>query len=287
MIMKRARKFLVKICVVVIVMFAFNVLGYPFWDTLKSYGVMYIYDKYVYQNSYLNKAHINFSIPAGLSTKDKDWYPIMLHHDASRTFAKYTDRNLSCMILYSFGAFDFMKGSSSFYDTNSPFQGAFYGGYVILDHSPASAPYGFHPNGELNVEEIETIPYIDQTKLVLPSVGCPSEIITFEPLDMNILKNQSYLGLDNWTRIDSLIKTNTPSHGYKGKAEYGYLQYGKPHKSYHIDEDYPIQLLKGRMYIKYIPEFKATFILYVMAKDEEIINSCDQNLLSKAVISLK
>ena len=101
----------------------FNSIGYPFWDTLKSYGVMYIYDKGVIRNSYLNKKNILFSIPGGTFTSEKDWYPFMLHYDASPDFSKYIGRELSCMILYSFGSFDFMKGSSNIYNSNSPYQG--------------------------------------------------------------------------------------------------------------------------------------------------------------------
>ena len=262
----------------------FNSIGYPFWDTLKSYGVMYIYDKGVIRNSYLNKKNILFSIPGGTFTSEKDWYPFMLHYDASPDFSKYIGRELSCMILYSFGSFDFMKGSSNIYNSNSPYQGAFYGGYALFEDDSQNPPYGFDRNGKLNLEEIQNIPLFDQTRLVLPSVGCPRNAILFEKTITSIDNNLSYIGMEGWARIDANITTNAPTHTFNGKNNIGYLQYGKPHDKFSGTENYPPITLYGRIYVKYIDELKGTFILYAMAKNQDTVDNCDELILSHTII---
>ncbi len=279
--MKRKNAFILCFIALIIVC---QSMGYPFWDTLKSYGVMYTYDKYIVKNSYLSQENILFNIPDGTSTFEKDWYPFMLHHDASSSFSKYTGRNLSVMILYTFGSFDFLKGSSNFYNPNSPYQGAFYGGYALFDHNPENIPFGFSIDGEVNLQEIQIMPLFDQTKLVLPSVGCPKEKIIFESDIITLESNLSYIGIDGWTKIDANIKTNTPTHTYNGQKNLGYLQYGNPHKNFSSDEDYPITTLKGRIYIRYIDELDGTFLLYIIAKNQQVVDECDRSILSKSTI---
>lgn len=274
------------LCSILLIVLFFQVIGYPFWDTLKSYGIMYLYDKYVQNNGYLEKQDILFYIPGGSLTPQKDWYPFILHHDASYSFSKYTKRNLSCMILYSFGSFDFFKGSSNLYNPNSSYQGAFYGGYAIFDHNRQNPPYGFYTNGNLNIKEIEAIPLFDQTRLVLPSIGCSQEKIKFESVITAMKNDIPYINREDWTRIDAMIKTNAPTHSYKDK-NIGYIQYGKPHKKFNIDKDFPIISLKGRLYIKYIKEFNGTFIFYIMAKDQNILDETDKSILSHSIIKSK
>jgi len=277
------RTILILFSILIIIMFCQSI-GYPFWDTLKSYGIMYLYDKEVIRNSYLNKKNIIFSIPDGTFTSEKDWYPFMLHYDASSDFSRYIGRELSCMILYSFGSFDFMKGSSNIYNPNSPYQGAFYGGYALFEHDSQNPPYGFDRNGKLNMKEIENMPLFDQTRLVLPSVGCPKNKIMFERTITSIDNNLPYIGMEGWTRINAIIKTNAPTHTFNSEKNIGYLQYGKPHTKFNSDKNYPLITLNGRIYVKYINELKGTFILYAMAKDQKTVDRCDELILSHTKI---
>ncbi|QZY54785.1 hypothetical protein [Crassaminicella profunda] len=261
----------------VILLISFNL---PFWNTLKSYTIMYFYDKT--QNT-LHEKGISFYIPNGLKTLKSDWYPFMLHYDASEYFSQYIKKNSSLQVLYSFGSFDFSKGCSHFYDSSSPYYAAFYGGYALFceDH-----PYGFDKNGNMNIEEITKVPMFDQTYLVLPSLGCPKDKIYFQSTVEKIETNKNYIGINGWTKIDAKIKTNAPIHKTENKKNMGYIQYGKPHKSFFNKNEYPLISLNGRIYVKYIDELKGTFFLYIMAKDIQTVNLCDKELLSQSNISI-
>ncbi|QEK11041.1 hypothetical protein FQB35_00885 [Crassaminicella thermophila] len=257
-----------------------NVLDFTFWDSLKSYAFMYLYDKT--QNT-LHKKGINFYIPGGLKTRKKDWYPLMLHYDASKYFSQYIKKDVSLYILYSFGAFDFFKGSSNFYNHASPYYASFYGGYAVFCND-SDRPYGFDKKGNINIEEIKKVPMFDQTHLVLPSVGCPKDKVFFETTVQKIAYNQTYIGMNGWTKIDAIIKSNAPIHKKSSIKNTGYIQYGKPHKNFYKGYEYPLISLKGRIYVKYIDAFKGTFFLYIMAKDQKTVDLCDIQLLSKAYI---
>lgn len=265
-------------CIILIILY-FSI-GLYFVDTLKSYIIMYFYDKT--QNNLLYKKEIDFYIPSGLTTLKKDWYPIMLHYDASQCFSNYIGKNISLNILYSFGAFDFLKGSSSFYNPSSAYYSAFYGGYAVFCNDDTH--YGFDRKGNINIEEIQKVPMFDQTHLVLPCIGCPKDKICFQYVVKEIDKNIKYIGIDKWTKIDALIQTNAPIHKNINKKNIGYIQYGKPHKDFYKGNDYPIVTLKGRIYAKYIDKWKGTFFLYVIARDDKTLNACDKQLLSKSYI---
>ncbi|KXG78645.1 hypothetical protein [Thermotalea metallivorans] len=260
-------------------------LGFPFWNTLKSYGIMPIYDLYMVKNSLLHQKGIGFFIPGGMKTKQKDWYPYMLHHHAGDAFSHYMGRQVSLDILYSFGHFDFWKGSSSFYNMDSPYYGAFYGGYAVFPQDQ-NWIYGFDEDGNIDMEEIKKVPMFDQTYLVLPSIGLPTGKGIFRTKIKNIRYGQSYMREKDWVRIDAEIETNAPTHQAARTNYPGYVQYGKPHNSYYQGQDYPIISLKGRIYVKYFEEYQGTFFLYVMARDEKILDECDQNFLSHAFIGM-
>ncbi|MFZ5969386.1 MAG: hypothetical protein ACOYVK_19685 [Bacillota bacterium] len=258
-----------------------KLLGYPFWDTLKSYAVMFFYDQYVQQHSTLEAKNIIFEIPNGLSTLEKDWYPMILHHHEDERFSQYMNRPLSLDILYSFGSFDFLRGCSHYYDGDSPYYGSFYGGYAVF---PEEGVFGFDKDGHVILDEIAKVPLFDQLYLVLPSIGSPPDKGIFTWKVDHIRSISSYIGYENWIQIDTTIQTNGPAHNATGKKELGYIQYGKPHSLYASDDNYPVMEMKGRTYVKYIEELKGTFFLYVMARDLETIEACDKNFLSKARI---
>ncbi len=233
--------------------------------------------------SIIDKKSIVFYIPDGLSTSKKDWYPFMMFHNADKGFSQYSKRNLSLTILYNFGHFELKEGASSYYNPNSPYYSSFYGGYTVYDHENPNNAYGFFDNNKININELTQIPKYDQTKLVLPSLGCPESKIAFNSTIDCIEYNVNYLGTEGWTKIDSTIKTTSPIHKFS-KNYLGYIQYGKPIEKYFYGESFPIITLKGRIYVKYIVRHKMTFILYVLASDKKTVDECDKNILSKSII---
>ena len=158
-----------------------------------------------------------------------------------------------------------------------------YGGYIVKNNKNPKYTFGFHSNGHININELSSIPEYDQTRLVLPSIGCPKDKIVFESSIDEVEYNVNYIGYDGWVKVDSTLKTNSPIHSYK-KEQQGYLQYGKPIEKKYNNEDFPVIQLKGRIYARYFEEYKMTFILYVMTPNKNTIELCDKEILSKSRI---
>jgi len=236
--------------------------------------------------SIIRKNKIEFYIPGGRITKGKDWYPFVVTFNDDEGFSKYTNMDLSLTVLYNFGHFESIKGSSSYYNPTSPYYSSFYGGYVIYNNETPAKSFGFYDNGEINVDELALVPKYDQTRLVLPSLGCPLDEIIFRSTIDNIDKSVEYLGIDGWTMVNTTIITNSPIHKAK-ESQRGYLQYGNPQEDYYDGEDFPPITLKGRVYVRYFKEYKATFALYILAPEVDTIDGCDKNILSKSRILLK
>ncbi|MFT9493377.1 hypothetical protein [Anaerosolibacter sp.] len=247
---------------------------------------MPIYDLGVVKDSTLHQKDIRFHIPDGRQTREKDWYPYMLHHNGSEAFSQYIGKNVSLDILYSFGHFDFWKGSSSFYDLDSPYCGAFYGGYAVFPQDPQWR-YGFDQNGFPSIDELSKVPIFDQLHLVLPSVGLTADQGVFRYQTKDIQFHQSYIGYTDWVKVDADIQTNAPIH-QRDHADFpGYYQYGFPYPAWFRDVSYPVINLKGRTYARYFEEYNGTFFLYIMATNEDTLEKCDQQLLSASSISYK
>ncbi|MTI46440.1 MAG: hypothetical protein FH761_01260 [Firmicutes bacterium] len=273
-----------KILLIILAIYLFSLT--PIYFMFRSYIIMFPYSLLQEKKSILCEKNIDFNIPGGNSTLKRDWYPFMMYFNSDKGFSKYTDQDLSLTILYNFGHFKALEGCSSYYDPNSPYFGSFYGGYVIYNNENPDNMYGFNEDGSINIKELTQIPKYDQLKLVLSSLGCPSNSRIFESKVDNIETNISYLGLNQWMKIDSTIKTNTPIHKYK-EHQRGYLQYGEPISKYYTKEEFPIRTLKGRIYAKYIDEYKMTFVLYILAPNNDTIDLCDKEILSKSSIIKK
>ncbi|SHH25286.1 hypothetical protein SAMN02745135_00208 [Caloranaerobacter azorensis DSM 13643] len=270
-----------KLFLFTIILFILFFLKTNIYYTLRSYIVMYPYSYYNKLNSIPYKRNIRFYIPGGTITKEKDWYPFVLTFNDNEGFSRYAGRKLSLTIFYNFG--HFRNGFSSYYDQNSRYYSSFYGGYVIYNSKDADDPYGFDIDGKIRIKELESIPRYDQTRLVLPSLGCPEHKIYFKSKIDKIEYNIEYLGINDWVKIDSTVVTNGPNHKYR-KKHLGYIQYGKPPDNYSGD-DFPLVILKGRIYAKYFDDYKMTIILYIVAPNIDTIENCDRNILSKCKIN--
>lgn len=249
----------------------------------RSLIVTEIYKEMNKKQSILTKEGIYFNIPSGAETKQKDWFNQMIWFHDSEGFSRYMNKNLDMTVLYAYGAFNSVFGTSEYYDAQSPFYGAFYGGYAVRDMENPLIPFGFDSEGRIVESEVESIPLYDQKYLVLPALGCTQDKV-FSTQDHRVEEGIRYAGYAGWTRVDSRVRTNGPAHRRQG-FNIGYLQYGMPlGPSDKNKQDFAPEWFYGRMYIRYFQEYKMTICLYVICKDMKTIEACDRELLSKTTI---
>ena len=279
--MRKIKSFTMLMASILLILFIFSKT--PLYYSFRSYAIMYPYSYLHKLNSVLYKKGIDFYIPGGNSTSKPDWYPFIMTFNDDEGFSNFTGQKLSFTVLYSFGHFDALKGCSTYYNPSSEYYSSFYGGYIVHDNKNSDNMYGFKSNGKIDTDMLTLVPKYDQTVLVLPSIGCTTDKIVFDTSIDSIEENINYIGIDGWTKVDSTITTNSPVHTYSDK-HMGYIQYGKPNKAYYPEDNFPVIKLKGRIYAKYIDKYRSTFVLYVMAPSDEIIEECDREFLSKSII---
>lgn len=272
---KQGKKKLIVFLSIFIVILMFVLFFYP----LRSYLVMSIYSRYNYKDSVMKQQDFDIDIKGGASTSKKDWYPFVNVYDTTYEFSKYTGRDLSLTVLYNFGAFD--GKSSFFYNDDSKYFSAFYGAYVIKDEQSPENRYGFVQD-KVNIQEITEVAMFDYKYLVIEDLGCVYPV--FETLSYESEYDVNYLDYDDWVKIDAKMLANSPSHARK-EHKLGYIQYGVP-----IDngkEDFFEIELFGRMYARYFEEYESTIVIYVMGANEDMLEECDKNILSKTQIEDK
>jgi hypothetical protein len=182
-------------------------------------------------------------------------------------------------VLYNFGAFN--GPSSALYDESSNYFASFYGAYAICYNEDTNRKYGFDSE-KINIEEIAAVPIFDYKYLVIEDLGCDNLVFNIDKHET--LAKLNYIGYAGWVKIDAVMKANSPSHK-KEEFKLGYIQYGKPMDN--EKEDFFETILLGRMYARYFEEYGCTIVLYVMAASEDIIDECDNEILSKIEISKK
>jgi len=224
----------------------------------------------------MERKKFTLNIPGGLSTVEKDWYPLVMTFN-DENIASSIGEDIDLTILYNFGAFE--EGRSSFYDEDSEYFNSFYGGYIIESKSN-NRYYGFK-DGEVIVEEIIKIAAHDLDMLVLQSIGCKDSHVIFQSLGHP--KQVNYLSIDDWVVIDASISSKSSIHKVKNDYE-AYIQYGKPSKEYR-GVDFPDTTLAGRIYCRYFPQYDVTILLYIIAPNFEVINKTDKQILSKTIIT--
>ncbi len=247
-----------------------------FFYPLRSYLIMSAYSYYNNKDSVMSEKGFKIDMSGGLLTLKKDWYPFVNIYDTSYEFSKYTGKDLSLTVLYNFGAF---KGNSSLlYDENSKYFAAFYGAYAVCVNDSLQKRYGFDGT-KVNIDEISAVPMFDYKYLVIEDMGCENP--EFELISHTMSDKISYVGYDDWVRIDAKMRSNSPTHE-RMEFKLGYIQYGKPVKS--DKGDFFETELWGRMYVRYFEEYESTIVLYVMGADKEVIDECDKEILTNTEI---
>lgn len=234
-------------------------------------------------HSILEEQDIKIEIPTGQKTAKKDWFPIMnIYHDENG-FGRRINRDVGLTVLYNYGDFNSLVGTSLYYDSSSPYYGGYYGAYVIREKSDINTFYGFDEKGDLILEEIENIPLYDQIHLALACIGCEFSERIFKVEANGIKEGIPYIGYEDWICVDSSIYTNGPAHK-REKFNLGYLQYGNPLANKEANQDFKAEDFYGRMYIKAFEESNVTICLYIMAIDEKVLEDCDREFLAKTII---
>ena len=246
-----------------------------FYAPLRSLAIMSFYSTIHSNNSKMVDNEFKIKIPSGKETPERDWSPLVMTFNAD--YFKTRNGEIEGMsILYNFPAFNLRTGQNPFFDPESPYNSSFYGAYVV--ESSNGVAFGYGENEEINYDEILHAFRYDYVNLVLADLGEKN----FEfSVKTSVASKEKYLGYYGWEKINAEVQTNSVSH-ISTRFRQNYIQYGSPPKS--SREHFPGITMYGRLYIRYFPEFNSTVIMYVMSPDIDVINNCDENLLSKSEI---
>lgn len=271
------KRFLTKKFWIVIIILLILIL----FPSILSVSVMSVYSHSLKKDSIMADKQFSVDIPGGLSTLQSDWFPFVMTFPDNEGFQDFMgDENLSLTILYNFPAFSALKGCSRIYDTDSCYYNSFYGAYLVSDASGDT--YGFSADGSIIESEVTAVPEFDFYWLVLEDFGLSQEDFVFDCNVTDIKEDVHYAESDGWTRIDSNLKVSGMAHEYK-KNVTSYLQYGRPH--FDVTKDFAPVDMKGRIYAKYFPDYDTSIFLYIIAREENVLNDCDENILSGSRIT--
>lgn len=313
----RSRKKLKIAAVTAITIFLF--VASPFSKLFVSMSVMSVYSNMHEKESITVQRGIEVDIPSG-----DGWYPFVMTFNPSKGSVcaflnreAYTDVNLKknksedsgryddleLSIMYNFPKFDLSwgKGCSRLYDEESPYYNSFYGAYAAALSKKSESkyetevflngegikertPFGFNADGSINTAEIGAVAKYDFQNPVLGDFGIkPSELV-FEWTETGVYNEVNFLGEDGWQCVDADLTVNGVSHCKKSFAQ-SYLQYGTPnYDSNKKDEPFIPIKMKGRIYAKYLPEQDISLFFYIVAADEDVLESCDSDILRRSAI---
>lgn len=273
----RKRFAVLGVILILIVVFVLS----PLFNFVRSIAVMGVYSGMNERNSLLSDEGIEIKVKGGVSTNEKDWYPFAMTFSADNSYARYIgEENARLTIIYNFPSFEYAKGCSNLFNEESPYYNAFYGAYAVQGDSNESLK-----RGELDENVAASVARFDFFELVLSDFGLKSEneIFEFDVIDRE--EGIDYVGYDSWTKIKADMTVNGAAHNSR-KDVVSYLQYGEPNFGEVKNEFAPIQMT-GIVYGRYFEEWDTGIYIYVMASDEDICHSCDEDILSKTIIRNK
>ena len=252
-----------------------------------SLAVMKIYSEIHARDSIMEEKGIKLHIPGGSAAKEKNWYPFVMTFNADAGFQRFTgESNLKLTILYNFPAFNLWKGCSMVYDSASPYYNGFYGAYLVCRGEDETVPYGFLPDGSLDPEAAAQVPRFDFQKLVLQDFGIKTDTLVFDWKIEKIRTKVAYLGIDGWTQTDARLTVNGMQH-QKEDFRRSYPQYGPlgyPLPDIPPEADFaPVDMI-GRLYGRYFAEWDTSIFFYVLASNQEVLENCDRNILSRSIL---
>ena len=274
------------VCFVAGIVLLALVLCLPPLRVLPSLAVMGLNNKVQAEKSLDLKHGLSLDFPVGSVSKTQEWYPLMLRFNPGRLFHTYVGADTDLTILYNFGGYDLWKGRSRFFEKGSPYEGAFYGAYILNDPTYLLENGVLGSGQGLQREKLTAIGRFDYTRLVLQGLGVIPEAVPFEQTALNEgVVDQA--GFSGWTEITSRIETTSPVHDFKN-FRLGYLQYGVPGG----DEtgsgvDFPPLTLYSRVWVRPFPEKKLTVVLYAMTPDKAFLEEMSAVLIDETDITLE
>lgn len=298
------KKIIQRIVAILIVLTVF------FWSPLSHYpislAIMKVYSAIHEKESVMEEKGIQLKIPGGRITETPDWFPFAMTFNASAGFRDFLEMQEICSgqpadradysglqltIVYNFPAFDMLQGCSRLYDSSSPYYNGFYGAYLVSGQTAEADgsrhPYGFTPEGKLDVFSVAQVPQFDFQELVLADMGIRWNRMVFDCAVNGLKENVSYAGSGGWTRADANLTVNGVFH-QKKQFHRAYLQYGPPGYQEENEPgtaDFAPVGMYGRVYGKYFEEWDTSVFFYILVRDPEAMERCDREILGKSTLS--
>lgn len=252
----------------------------PFFQVVKSYTVMTVYSYIHEQKAFLKDEGIDIRLPGGLSTLERDYYPFVMTFDTEGQFGRRQDEDIDLVVLYNFGHMEWLKGSSTMYDVDSPYYSGFYGAYLAR-YGDGERQYGMNEDGTINFDEANAVTDYDLKVLVMRSVGNKEPDVTYDIKNGDDPEVKIIDGLE-FQVFDADILMDGLYHNYE-KDYMAYLQYGRPVPRDGL-EDFPEVQMKGRFYVRFDTELGVSLFFYIIAPNEGTLQSTESSYIMKARI---
>lgn len=265
--MKRTRKIVIGFAILALLLWRMG--GY-----LITVPVMAAYSKY--QES-VWESKLEVKMPGGLSTLEKDWYPIVMTY-VDTGVGRVLGLDTKMLVKYNYGAF---RGNrSEFYNADSNYFLSFYGCYIISTNDGEQSLT--KSDGTWDLEKLQKIPRYDMDVLILKSIGCEDPDTTYQITSQ--VEGVDLCGYSGWTRFDAIVNTNSADHT-KTAFHRGYFHFGFPPGN--GDVDFPRVEIRGRMYAKYFEEAQEYLFFYILGRDEQLLDETDKKIIEQTVIGIQ
>jgi len=258
----------------------------PFFQVVKSYVVMSIYSHYHKVESDIYKEGIRIKMPSGLSTLKRDYYPFMMTYDTTEEFSDHMGDAIELVVVYNFGAMQWLKGSSLMFDRNSDYYSGFYGAYVAR-YTELNRQYGMNDDQSLNVDEIMEVTDFDLKQLVLSSMGCDEPFLDYQ-ITSGVDPRYTLIDGQQFQTIDATLKMSGMAHEYS-QDYLAYIQYGRPprtSKSLEMSQSsFENTTAYGRIYILFDKDSKISYFYYIIAPSMKTLVETEKNFILKSTLS--
>jgi len=248
----------------------------PFYQVLKSYAVMSVYSKAHELGSFLHDEDISIKMPGGLSTFKKDYYPFVMTYDTSTEYSERLNTDVDLVVLYNFGAMNWLSGSSLMYDVNSPYYSSFYGAYAAR-YNELERQYGIDDSGEVDIAEIMEVTNFDLKVLVMESIGNQTPEVDYEVTNEDEPNKVEIDGI-LFDVYDATIFMDGMMHEYRNDYM-AYIQYGRPPQVEKPINSFEKIEAYGRIYVYFDYDTAISYFFYIIAPTMETIEETQKNFI--------
>lgn len=252
----------------------------PFTRLPVSMLIMQINNIYQGAGDLTETQGIEIDMPSGRLSDDQVWYPFLMSYNAGDGFSKASGKNIDLTILYNFASYDALRGGSRFFEKGSPYNGAFYGAYLIKEESDPFT-YMFNEEGAVIKGSALEIAKYDYLNLVIRGLGAPDQALVFDQ-DADLMTSRNFGGYE-WTEISAKGKCTSPSHEFQS-FQLGYLQFGLPYGK--NPSDFEEISMHSRVWVTKIKEKNTTLVLYAMTPDPTYLEAMSQKIIYETNVVL-